>query len=179
MNTEKFNSWLQIAANLGILFGLILVGFQMRQNSELLGAELVFTENQRLIDGAQALAGEFPSSVYAKHLTNLEDLSFQEQVEIEAFYYTHFENWRSLYDLSSIGIIENEWKTRIDFDAQWLLGNPYGRARWERAQDIQPREIVDYVNNLLEQESFDNDATRRYYESMFNDALQYKEESQN
>ena len=78
MNTGKFNNWLQIAANLGILIGLILVGFQMRQNSELLGAELVFMENQRLIDGARALAGEYPSSVFAKHLTNLEDLSFQE-----------------------------------------------------------------------------------------------------
>ena len=179
MNAEKFNSWLQIAANLGILFGLILVGFQMRQNSELLGAELVFTENQRLIDGAQALAGEFPSSVYAKHLTNLEDLNFQEQVEIEAFYYTHFENWRSLYDLASIGIIENEWKMRINFDAQWLLGNPYGRVRWERAQDIQPPEIVEYVNNLIERGSIDSDATRRYYESLFKDALQFEEGSQN
>ena len=180
MNTGKFNNWLQIAANLGILIGLILVGFQMRQNSELLRAELAFMESQRLIDGAQALAGENPSSVFAKHLTNLEDLSLQEQIEIEAFYYTHFENWRSMHILASIGILEDEWKIRIDNDAQWLLGNPYGRARWESAQNFQPQEVVDYVNNLLERKPIGPDATtRRYYESIFNNALRYKEESQN
>lgn len=178
MNAEKFNNWLQIGANLGILIGLILVGFQMKQNSELLGAELAFMEDQRLIDGALRLAGEHPSAVFAKHLTNLEDLNLQEQIEIESFYYTHFQNWSSMYELASIGISGNEWKERINNDAQWLLGNPYGRARWERAQDFQPTEIVDYVNNLLEREQVDTYETLRIYESILNDALQYNDESQ-
>ena len=61
MNTGKLNNWLQAAANIGILVDLILVGFQMRQNSDLLGAELVFNENQRSIDYARALVGDNPS----------------------------------------------------------------------------------------------------------------------
>jgi len=180
MNTDKFNNWLQIAANLGILIGLILVGFQMRQNSDLLRAELVYMETQRLIDGAQALAGENPSSVFAKHLTNLEDLSLQEQIEIEAYYYTHLENWRSMHFLASIGISEDEWKIRIDADAQWLLDNPYGRAHWESNQSTLPQVVIDYVNSVLEQKPLGPDEqTQRYYEVIFNNALKYKEESQN
>ena len=82
--------------------------------------------------------------------------------------------------MASIGISEDGWKIRIDNDAQWLLGNPYGRARWEIAQNFQPQEVVDYVNNLIERKAFDPDATtRRFYETIFNNALKYKEESQN
>ena len=179
MNTSKFNSWLQIAANLGILAGLVLVGFQMRQNSELLGAELVFMENQRSIDSARALAGQNPSYVFAKHLTDLEDLSFQEQIEIDAFYYVHFENWKSLHYLASIGLSENEWKNRIDDDAQWLLENPYGKARWDSGQNSMPQDVVDYVNSVLERKPFGPDAgTHPYYETIFNNALKNHEESQ-
>jgi len=179
MNTSKFNNWLQIAANLGILTGLILVVFQMKQNSELLGAELVFTENQRNIDFARALAGEEPAAVFVKHLTNLEDLSFEEQVEIDAFYYLYFENWKSMYSLASVGLIEDEWKVRIDDDVHWLLNNPYGRARWDSGQETQPQEVVDYVNNALERNPLDAlPATIPYYEEIFNNALKYKEESQ-
>ena len=178
MNTSKFNNWLQIAANLGILIGLILVGFQMRQNSELLGAELVFTENQRNIDYARVLAGENPSSVFAKHLTNLEDLNFQEQIEIDAFYYLYFENWRSMHYLASIGLTGDEWKIRINDDVHWLLDNPYGKARWESGQDILPPEVIDYVNNALERNTFGVEPTQQYYETIFNKALKYQEESQ-
>jgi len=179
MSAGKLNNWLQIAANLGILFGLILVGFQMRQNSELLGAELVFMENQRSIDYARALAGENPSAVFAKHLTDLEDLSLQEQIEIDAFYYLHFENWKSMYYLASIGLSEDEWKIRIDEDAQYLLDNPYGKARWESAQKGTPQDIVEYVNNVLERAPFGPDGgTHQYYESIFNNALKYQKEAQ-
>ena len=179
MNTQQFNNWLQIAANLGILIGLILVGFQMRQNSELLGAELVFTENQRTIDYARALAGENPSFVFAKHLTDLEGLSFQEQIEIDAFYYLYFENWKSMYFLASIGLTEDEWKTRIEDDAQWLLDNPYGRARWESGQRSLPQELADYVNDTLKRHPFGEDeSTLSYYETIFNNALKYRDEIQ-
>ena len=59
MNTGKFNNWLQIAANLGILIGLILVGFQMRQNSELLGAEPAGAEERsKLVDPMVERAAE-------------------------------------------------------------------------------------------------------------------------
>ncbi len=180
MNTGKFNNWLQIAANLGILAGLILVGFQMRQNSDLLRTELRYSESQRTNDIARALAGENPSVVFAKHLTNLEDLSFEEQVEIDAFYYLYFENWRSMCDLDSIGLIDDEWRDRIDQDALWLLNNPYGRARWESEQVIMPEEVVDYTNYVLENNPLNaTSGAKLYYDTLFNNALNYKEELQN
>jgi hypothetical protein len=42
MNVERISGWLQIVANLGILGGLILVGFQLQQNGEISVGFLLF-----------------------------------------------------------------------------------------------------------------------------------------
>ena len=40
MNTEQVNRWLALAANFGVLVGLILLVYEMRQNSELMRAQI-------------------------------------------------------------------------------------------------------------------------------------------
>ena len=173
MRTDYLNDWLQILGTFGLLIGLILVGFEMRQNSELLRTELTFSENQRAIDYAQALAGENPSEIYAKHLINLEDLTFEEQIRIDAFYFMYFENWRSLYNLYLTGLIENEWRERIEIDAIWLINNPYGRARWEIEKDILPAEVVEYADRVLAENPLRvaSTGTLSYYERLYNNAI--------
>jgi len=40
MNTEKLNRWLALGANVGVLIGLILLVYEVRQNSELMQAQI-------------------------------------------------------------------------------------------------------------------------------------------
>ncbi len=44
MDSNKFSNWLQVAPNIGILAGLILVGLQMQQNTDLLRMQLLKDE---------------------------------------------------------------------------------------------------------------------------------------
>ena len=46
MNFEKLNRWLQVSANIGIVLGLVLVGFQLKQNSELARIQLLYEESK-------------------------------------------------------------------------------------------------------------------------------------
>ena len=41
MEFDRLNRWLTLAANLGLLVGLILVALQLNQNSELARAQLI------------------------------------------------------------------------------------------------------------------------------------------
>ena len=50
MNSSKLSDWLQIAANTGIIAGLLLVGLQLKQNSDLLKTQLLYEESSRLVD---------------------------------------------------------------------------------------------------------------------------------
>ena len=40
MDTEKLNRWLALAANIGMLIGLILLVYEVRQNSDLMRAQI-------------------------------------------------------------------------------------------------------------------------------------------
>ena len=42
--------WLQIVANVGLITGLILVGLQLKQNSDLLKTQLLYEESGRFMD---------------------------------------------------------------------------------------------------------------------------------
>ena len=50
MNFEKVNKWLQVSANIGIVLVLVLVGLQLRQNSELARIQLLYQESERAIE---------------------------------------------------------------------------------------------------------------------------------
>ena len=47
MDTNKMVSWLQVGANLGIILGLVLVGLQLKQNSDLLKIQLLYQESHQ------------------------------------------------------------------------------------------------------------------------------------
>lgn len=48
MDFTKTGNWLQVTANLGIVAGLILVGVQLQQNTDLLKTQLLDDEDWRL-----------------------------------------------------------------------------------------------------------------------------------
>ena len=50
MNTEKLNAWLSLGANIGVVFGLILLIVEIRQNTEMLRAQI----NQSRTDSAMS-----------------------------------------------------------------------------------------------------------------------------
>ena len=44
MESSKLGYWLQVGANIGLLAGLILVGFQIQQNSQILRTQVITEE---------------------------------------------------------------------------------------------------------------------------------------
>lgn len=130
MTTKSYGSWLQVSANLGILVGLVLVGFQMQQNTALLKTQLIYEETGRYIRNEQLMQGENPATVWAKSIESPEELTLEEQRIMESVLWSSVEEWRSAHKLAKIGLWDDEWRTRIAHEAPFLLANDYGRAWW-------------------------------------------------
>ena len=122
--------WLQITSNVAILFGVILVIFQMKQASDLLKTQLLVEESRTWIEGERALLGENAAAVWAKSITNPTELSLEEQRIIEAYLYNAVESWRAAYLIAQQGLFEEEWKGRILVETEYYFGNDYGRSWW-------------------------------------------------
>ena len=63
MNTNQLQIWLQLAGNVGVIVGLVLVSVQIKQNSDLAAAGFVAAEMTQETDHLNALLGENPATV--------------------------------------------------------------------------------------------------------------------
>jgi hypothetical protein len=136
MKNHELSNWLQIAANVGIVVGLLLVGVQLKQNSDLLKTQLLYEESRRSVDLETLLVGENGAEVWAKSISESKNMSLPEQRIMEALLWSFVENLRSTRLLAELGLLEDEeWRLRVKSETAYYLGNDYGKAWWENYSD--------------------------------------------
>jgi hypothetical protein len=154
VSTDKqtVGHWLQIASNIGILGGLILVGFQLQQNSEILKTQVMSDESRRVVEQEWVLIGEEGARVWAKAMERPNDLDLQEQRIMEALLWSELENWSHTRRLSTEGLVDIDWKSRVSSETSYYYGNPYGRAWWNvmRTYGGLPEDLQQVIDEALE-----------------------------
>ena len=128
MNIERLASWLQIVANIGILGGLILVGFQLRQNSEILQAQMMSAESRSVIDQELQIIGEEGAKAWVSAMSDPGNVSPEHHRIMEAIYWSAIESWRHTEELASLDLVNVNPRSRVTEEAAWYFGNTYGRA---------------------------------------------------
>jgi len=153
MNIGKLSNWLQIAANVGIVVGLILVGVQLKQNSDLLKTQLLYDESRRAVDLETKVVGENGAEVWAKSISDPKNLSLGDQRIMEALLWSFVEQVRSTHLLADLGLLEDEeWRLRVRSETAFFLANEYGRAWWANYSSDNrslPDDLIAEINNRL------------------------------
>lgn len=135
MNIERLGSWLQIVANVGIIGGLILVGFQLQQNSRILQAQMLSAESRSVIDQELQIIGEEGARAWVAAMSNPGKVSPEYHRIMEAIYWSAIESWRHTEELAVLGLVDVNPKARVTEEAGWYFGNTYGRAWWTVRRD--------------------------------------------
>ena len=131
MDFGKLNSWLQVSANIGIVLGLLLVGVQLKQNSDLARIQMLNEESRRVVDYELEVGGERGAEVWAKSIEDPENLTLDEVRIMEALLYSFVENLRGTYRLADLGLLEeSDWRRRVETEVTFYLSDPYSRAWW-------------------------------------------------
>jgi hypothetical protein len=136
MMNGKVGQWIQVGANVGILAGLVLVGIQINQNSELVREQLdheTWTDNLNL---HLAMMGDNPSAAVAKAMENPSDITVEESRILDAYL-----SYWALSRLREIALYERGMlvvppPTYASDDPasplhRRILGNAYFKARYE------------------------------------------------
>ena len=154
MDSARTNHWLQIIANVGIVIGLLLVGFQMKQNADLLKTQMLYDESRRIVDFEMQMLGDDPARVWAKSMTEPQDLILEERRIMEAMLWTYAEHIRATHLLSELGLLDDdEWRARVRAESGFYYGNQYGLAWWKNYSEENigmPQEVIDAVNERLD-----------------------------
>ncbi len=133
MNTDKWNHWLTLAANLGVVAGLVFVALEIQTNTEsnVIAIEQNYSTNWLTINSTIAtnrdLAEVFEKGLAGEELDRAEDRQFRHLV---AMFLTQSFHMLHLYDLDLI----TEDEVRGAFRALRLLAQR-GRFR-ERVEGI-------------------------------------------
>lgn len=135
MNIEKISSWLQVTANIGILGGLILVGLQLQQNSEILQAQMMSAESQSLIGQEMQIIGEHGATAWVAAMSDPTNVTAEQHRIMEAIFWSAVESWRHVEQLDKLGLAEVDARGRVQDEAPWYFGNTYGQAWWITRRD--------------------------------------------
>jgi hypothetical protein len=167
MNSSKLSDWLQIAANTGIIAGLLLVGLQLKQNSDLLKTQMLYDESRRLVDLETKVIGENGAEVWAKSITEPENLNLAEKRIMEALLWSYVEQLRSTRVLAQLGLLDDdEWKARVRSDTAFFLGNRYARAWWANFKEdntVLAPDLIEEIDHRLSEVI--TDRTAEYIQS--------------
>ena len=78
INKEKIARYSAGLTNVAVLVGLVLVTYEIRQNTDQLALELEWQINQKMFENNRDIQNEYTASIWAKSITSGDELTFDE-----------------------------------------------------------------------------------------------------
>ena len=152
MDSDRLNRWLSLAANLGLMAGLILVAVQINQNSQLARLHLISEGNVARNQIWAGVLGEDPAVALARSIENPAEMNFADYIVVDAYLYTSMSLFYRIYELANEGIFdESDWQQMVESFAPWLLGSTFGRAWWfGSGREFFAPEFAVFVDEVVE-----------------------------
>lgn len=141
MNTEKLNDWLQLAAAVGVLAGLLLVAYELRQQHELARAEMgseTFAARQELLSSLRDVA---TARAYAKAYESPASLTIEEHLILDSLCSETVTVTVGRHDhMIARGVFDPNLDRPARTAGRILFSSDYGRQWWNVRRDgVGPR----------------------------------------
>ena len=148
MESETINRWLTLAANIGVIAGLILVAIQINQNTQITKTQIA--NDYFLADMTLELAmmGENPATAWRKAVYAPDELTAEDAVILDRYFNYGLVQIHRLQEMDKMGMAHEGWEERVDY-LRWHLGNEVGRRWWEEVKDGYSEEFRSQVDNIL------------------------------
>ncbi len=106
MKMDNVNTWLTLAANMGVIAGIVFLAVELQQNSEMLSAQARYSRQEiRLADTVLPINNENYASALIKYSKG-QDLSEYEDLLIRRGMDVTLANWQFVYTEYKQGLIE-------------------------------------------------------------------------
>lgn len=160
MKAERVQSWLTLGANVGVVIGLFLVAFQIRQDAELTRAQLFSDATNSRREWNQGLMGENPMEVVAKSIERPHELSLAELQIMDLYFIGAINELRRLDVLRQAGL---DVEAEVENFESFYFGSNFGKAWFaeygggeresqtirERISEVEPNWVVTFFDTVL------------------------------
>jgi len=129
MDMDRLNRWITLGANTGILIGLILVGYEIRQNSALVRAQIVATafSDQKALAIAQ-IGDDYPAAL-ARSVEEPRSVTLKDVAVLQAALEAQLVEYRRDGIMEEVGVFNGRWRQDIPYMSRPFT-TPMGRIFW-------------------------------------------------
>ena len=129
--TDRLNRWLTLAANLGVIVGLIILIVEVRQNADLTRAQLLANRDDLLVQIELSLASPESSAAWVKSIREPEGLTDTEIRMVESHLVAVMLQWHHMFTMEEAGLTSRgHTKQHILNVAPYYFGSRHGKNWW-------------------------------------------------
>ena len=128
--------WLTLAANFGVIVGIVFVIFEIRQNSDIATAQvrLDYAAGWRSID--EKRQDQAFAQVYAKSISSPDELSFSEIIQLDGYYVGVIDQMLSAHTAAKAGLRDGQFQDVALQVAIGYFSNAYAQAWWQETRQL-------------------------------------------
>lgn len=152
MNEQKLNTRLQILASVGVIVGLLIVAYELKQTKDLTQAQIMDQTYTDLRASFQNLMGENPSVSIVRACYNPSELTSEDVVVLNGYLSEQRVQIIRWYMLDQVGDFGINWRVAGLEPYRTIFATEFGRAWFRRIKPLMPTEIAQYGDELLKKD---------------------------
>jgi hypothetical protein len=141
-----------LAANLGVIAGLILVAVQINQNTAITKAQIANDYYIADMTLELAMMGENPADSFNKAVYAPDEITTADAVVLDRYFNYGMVQIQRLQKMDELGMAYEGWRERVNY-LRWHFGNEVGQRWWNEVKDGYPDEFREYVDSILTEDS--------------------------
>ena len=114
MNMTKINPWLNFAANVGVIAGLVLVAIQINQNTEITKAQIANDYFLADMNLELAMMGDDPAGSWVKAVYAPDEISQLDAAILDRYFNYGVVQIQRLQEMHELGLAPDDWQERVN-----------------------------------------------------------------
>jgi len=149
--TDKLNKWLTLTANIGVVVGLVLLLIELRQNTEMMRAQITHSRSETAQSENQAVFNSDHIPAVISKVRAGAELSAEEMIRYEFYFRAVNRNQDNVLWQYREGFLgENVPVSVRAFVFSVIDSDELSRSIWEQTKGIYSPEYVAFVDSVLE-----------------------------
>ncbi len=150
MNADNVNKWLTLSANIGVVIGLVLLIFEIGQNTEMMRAQINQSRTDTALSQLHAIFNsDYIPALLAKRGRG-EPFSEEEIIRYRNYFRSNSRNQdNNLWQYNHGYLGENTPRSIKGFARGAIGGSEIGIATWDRQKDSYTDEYIAFIEEAI------------------------------
>ena len=149
MKASRFNDFLQIGGILGVIIGLVLVAYEIRETNRVAFEQIAYESTSAFTEWEKMWADPYVAQVLVKVAENEEPLTRQEMYVYDSFLTVWMEAYVAAYGIAQSSRASFEVLEFMAVEAPQRFDNPTAREWYKVNRWLFPEELANVIDQAL------------------------------